>query len=211
MQEGVNLLVPRMPNNKRKLLPLPYPENLIMTLLDGMIDSIEVTPEMQAGLEYALTTLTDVEREVLKLRFEEHMTYAQIGVVRGRDGGGARQRESNAFRKLRQPRLLGCILYGKKGFEEMGYVFRWPWQDPPPKPEPPDPKVYAIPFEELDLSIRSFNNLRRAGYEVVGDIVNLTYEAILAIPYLPRKNCNEIAWKLWHLGLRDTCWKYFQQ
>lgn len=203
-------MVPRMPNNKRKLLPLPYPQNLILTLIDGLIESIEVTPDMETGLEYALSTLTDIEREILKLRYEGRLTYDQIGEVRGRDGGGARQRESNAFRKLRRPPMIGYILYGKEGFAKMDYIFHWPWKEPPPKKEPPDEKTYAIPFEELDLTVRSFNNLRRAGYEVVGDIVNLSYEEILKIPYLPRKNCNEIAWKLWHLGFEDTCWKYFQ-
>ena len=203
-------MVPRMPNNKRKLLPLPYPQNLILTLIDGLIESIEVTPDMETGLEYALSTLTDIEREILKLRFEGRLTYEQIGEVRGRSGSGARHGETNAFRKLRRPPMIGYILYGKEGFAKMDYIFYWPWKEPPPKKEPPDAKVYEIPFEELDLTVRSFNNLRRAGYEVVGDIVNLSYEEILNIPYLPRKNCNEIAWKLWHLGLKDTCWKYFQ-
>ena len=203
-------MVPRMPNNKRKLLPLPYPQNLILTLTDGLIESIEVTPDMEAGLEYALSTLTDIEREILKLRFEGRLTYEQIGEVRGRSGSGARHGETNAFRKLRRPPMIGYILYGKEGFAKMDYIFYWPWKEPPPKKEPPDAKVYAIPFEELDLTVRSFNNLRRAGYEVVGDIVNLSYEEILKIPYLPRKNCNEIAWKLWHLGFEDTGWKYFQ-
>ena len=104
-------MVPRMPNNKRKLLPLPYPQNLILTLIDGLIESIEVTPDMETGLEYALSTLTDIEREILKLRYEGRLTYDQIGEVRGRDGGGARQRESNAFRKLRRPPMIGYILY----------------------------------------------------------------------------------------------------
>jgi len=203
-------MVKPTPSRKREFLPLPYPQNLIITLADGLIDTFEVTEDIQAGLDFALSTLTDVEREVLKLRYEDRLTYAQIGAVRERSKNGARDTETNAFRKLRRPPMIGYILYGKKGFEEKDYIFHWPWQDPPPKPEPPSSDVLKIPFEELDFSIRSFNNLRRAGYEFVGDIVNLTYEEIQAIPYLPPKNCNEIAWKLWHLGLKNTCWKYFQ-
>lgn len=175
-----------------------------------MLESYEITSDIQVGLEYALATLTDIEREVLKLRFEDRLTYAQIGAVRERTGKGACGAENNAMRKLRRTPMIGYILYGKEGFTEMDHIFHWPWQDPPPKIEPPDPKVYTIPFEELDLTVRSFNALRRAGYEYIGDIVSLTYDQILEIPYLPRKNCNEIAWKLWHLGLKDTCWKYFQ-
>ena len=204
-------MVERQPSIKRKLLSKPYPENLILTLMIGIMESIEVTSDMQMGLDYALATLTDVEREVLRLRFEDRLTYAQIGSIRERTGKSACGVENNAMRKLRRPPMIGYILYGKERFTEMDHVFHWPWEAPPPKIEPPNQKVSTIPFEELDLTVRSFNNLRRAGYEYVGDIINLTYDQILKIPYLPRKNCNEIAWKLWNLGFKDTCWKYFQQ
>lgn len=43
-------MVPPRPSNKRKLLQLPYPENLLMTLLEGIVDSIEVTPDRQSNL-----------------------------------------------------------------------------------------------------------------------------------------------------------------
>ena len=202
-------MVPPRPSNKRKLLQLPYPENLLMTLLEGIVESIEVTPDIQAGLEYALTKLTEVEQEVLKLRFQERLTYENIGKVRGKTGHSACGTENNAMRKLRRTTLRGYILYGKEGFESMDCVFHHPGEAPPPPKSEPDPKVLLIPFEELDLSVRSFNSLRRAGYEFVGDIVNLTYEQITKIRSFPRKNCIEVAFKLWELGLKDTCWKNF--
>ena len=45
-------MVPPRPSNKRKLLQLPYPENLLMTLLEGIVETIDVTPDKQAGLDY---------------------------------------------------------------------------------------------------------------------------------------------------------------
>ena len=39
----------------------------------------------------------------------------------------------------------------------------------------------GVRFEELDLSVRSFNCLRRAGYVTIGDIVDLTEEEIVAV------------------------------
>jgi len=202
-------MVPRRSSNKRKLLQLPYPENLLMTLLEGVVETIEVTPDIQAGLDYALSTLTEVEQEVLQLRFQNRLTYAEIGEIRERSDHAACSTENNAMRKLPHLSLRGYVLYGKEGFEAMDCVFHHPGETPPTLKVEPDPKVLLISFEELDLSVRSFNSLRRAGYEFVGDIVNLTYEQITNIRSFPRKNCLEVAYKLKALGLKDTCWKDF--
>lgn len=202
-------MVERRPSIKRKLLLKPYPENLILTLMLGNMDAFEVTPDIQVGLEYALSELTEVEQEVLLLRFQGHLTYEKIGEVRGRSSHGACGIENNAMRKLRHSSRLGYILYGKEGFEARNCVFHFPWKEPPPEPKESDPKILLVPFEELDLSIGSFNTLRRAGYEFVGDIVDLTYEQILQIKRLSRKNCMEIAENLRSIGLKHTAWKDF--
>ena len=202
-------MVPPRPSNKRKLLQLPYPENLLMTLLEGIVETIDVTPDKQAGLDYALSKLTEVEQEVLKLRFQERLTYDEIGKVRGKTGHSACGTENNAMRKLRRTTLRGYILYGKEGFEAMDCVFYPPGEIPPPPKEEPDPKLLALPFEELDLSVGAFNTLRRAGYEFVGDIINLSYDQILQINRLSRKRIEEIAAKLRFLGVRNTAWREF--
>lgn len=194
---------------RKQLLSKSYPENLILTIIRGRLDSIEVTLDIQEGLRFALSTLTDIEQETMALRFRQHLTYRQISEIRRCTDSNIRYLEKNALRKLRQVRLLGYILYGKAGYAEMEYVFHWPWEPAPPKKEPPDPKVLAMPLEELGLSIGTFNILRRAGYELVGDIVNLSYEEILGIKFFARKNSREIAWKLWDFDLEETCWRYF--
>ena len=83
-----------------------------MTLLEGIVDSIEVTPDRQAGLDYALSKLTEVEQEVLKLRFQERLTYDEIGKVRGKTGHSACGTENNAMRKLRRTTLHSGIFSG---------------------------------------------------------------------------------------------------
>ena len=202
-------MVPPRPSNKRKLLQLPYPENLLMTLLEGIVETIDVTPDKQAGLDYALSKLTEVEQEVLKLRFQERLTYDEIGKVRGKTGHSACGTENNAMRKLRRTTLRGYILYGKEGFEATDCVLCPSSENPPPRTDTPDPKVLDLPFEELDLSVGAFNTLRRAGYEFVGDIVDLSYDQILQINRLSRKRIEEIAAKLRFLGVRNTAWREF--
>ena len=202
-------MVPSRPSNKRKLLQLPYPENLLMTLLEGIVETIDVTPDRQAGLDYALSKLTEVEQEVLKLRFQERLTYDEIGKVRGKTGHSACGTENNAMRKLRRTTLRGYILYGKEGFEAMDCVFYPTGEIPPSRTDTPAPNVLARPLEELDLSVGAFNTLRRAGYEFVGDIVDLSYDQILQINRLSRKRIEEVAAKLRFLGVRNTAWREF--
>ena len=201
-------MVPRKPSNKRKLLQLPYPENLLMKLLEGIVESIDVTADRQAGLDYALSKLTEVEQEVLRFRFQERLTYAEIGKVRGKSDHSACGTENNAMRKLRQTSLRGYIVFGKEGFETMDCVYPSPGT-PSTKTEDPDPKVLLLPFEELDLSIGAFNILRRAGYETVRDILYLTSEQIMKIKGFSRKRSAEIAAKLRSLGLRNTAWNEY--
>lgn len=207
--QGSGIMVEYRSSIKRKYLAKPYPENLILTILQGNIDLFEITPDIQAGLEHALAELTQVEQEVLQLRFQEHLTYERIGAVRGRSSHGACGTENNAMRKLRRTSLRGFILYGKEGFEAMDCVFYPPGEIPPPQKEEPDPQLLALPFEELDLSVGALNTLRRAGYGVVGDIVNLSYDQILQINRLSRKRIEEVAAKLRFLGVWNTAWREF--
>ena len=202
-------MVPPRPSNKRKLLQLPYPENLLMTLLEGIVETIDVTPDRQAGLDYALSKLTEVEQEVLKLRFQERLTYDEIGKVRGKTGHSACGTENNAMRKLRRTTLRGYILYGKEGFEAIDCVLYPPGVNPPPATDTTDPQLLLLPFEKIDLSVGAFNTLRRAGYEFVGDIVDLSYDQILQINRLSRKRIEEIAVKLQYIGVRNTAWREF--
>lgn len=208
MKRGVHK-VKHQASIKRLFLSKPYPENLILTIMQGEMESYDVTEDIQAGVDYALAELTDVEREVLKLRFQNQMTYSEIGEVRGRTRNAACGTENNALRKLRHSSRCGYVLYGKKGFEAMGCKLRYPWEEVPREPEKPDLQVLLTPLETMNFSVRSFNTLRRAGYVLVKDIIDLSYEQILHIKNLPRKNCMEIAAELRKLGISNTAWRDF--
>lgn len=65
----------------------------------------------------------------------------------------------------------------------------------------PPEKVLNITIEELDLSVRSFNCLKRVGINTVGDLVNLTEEDLMRIRNLGRGCFNEILEKIHSLGI----------
>lgn len=62
-------------------------------------------------------------------------------------------------------------------------------------------KVFEMTIEELDLSVRSFNCLKRAGINTVEDLANKTEEEMMKVRNLGRKSLEEVINKLATLGL----------
>ena len=59
----------------------------------------------------------------------------------------------------------------------------------------------ALPVEELQLTLRSYNSLRREGIHTVGDLTSRTREELLAIDNIGPASVEEIRQKLATLGL----------
>ena len=62
-------------------------------------------------------------------------------------------------------------------------------------------KVLEMTIEELDLSVRSFNCLKRAGINTVEDLTNRSEEDMMKVRNLGRKSLDEVIGKLASLGL----------
>ena len=62
-------------------------------------------------------------------------------------------------------------------------------------------KVLELSIEELDLSVRSYNCLKRAGINTVEDLASKTEEDMMKVRNLGRKSKEEILQKLAELGL----------
>ncbi len=69
------------------------------------------------------------------------------------------------------------------------------------RPEVQRDKVLEMTIEELDLSVRSFNCLKRAGIDTVEDLINRTEEDMIKVRNLGRKSLEEVIQKLASLGL----------
>ena len=68
---------------------------------------------------------------------------------------------------------------------------------PPPQLEPPSviKPLYDKPIEELDLSVRVFNSLKRTGITSVGDVIDMLQrgsDAMLAIRNFGEKSLDEL-------------------
>lgn len=69
------------------------------------------------------------------------------------------------------------------------------------RPETQKEKVLEMTIEELDMSVRSFNCLKRAGIDTVEDLTNRTEEDMIKVRNLGKKSLEEVIQKLQSLGL----------
>ena len=62
-----------------------------------------------------------------------------------------------------------------------------------------------FPIEELELGVRSYNCLKRAGIQTIGDLVQKSENELSAIPNFGRKSIEEVkeTLRVRGLGLRD--------
>jgi DNA-directed RNA polymerase subunit alpha len=69
------------------------------------------------------------------------------------------------------------------------------------RPEVKKEKVLEMTIEELDLSVRSFNCLKRAGIDTVEDLIERSEEDMMKVRNLGRKSLEEVIQKLASLDL----------
>ena len=62
-------------------------------------------------------------------------------------------------------------------------------------------KVLEMSIEDLELSVRSFNCLKRAGISTVEDITNMTESEMMKVRNLGKKSLDEVTFKIRSLGL----------
>ena len=61
-------------------------------------------------------------------------------------------------------------------------------------------KALEMTIEELELSVRSFNCLKRAGINTVDDLINKSPEDMMKVRNLGKKSFDEVKAKLQSLG-----------
>ena len=62
-------------------------------------------------------------------------------------------------------------------------------------------KVLEMTIEDLDMSVRSFNCLKRAGIDTVEDLTKRTESEMIKFRNLGKKSLDEVIQKLHSLGL----------
>ena len=208
---------------KRQILKEDYPKNLVMAVIDDYdLELPEFTPDVVAGINYAVSTLDEREQMILYLRYVEKKTLKEIGEHFGFKQERSRQIEVRALRKLRTPVNWKYITLGVQGFTKMlcdsayeqghqvGYTegYKQGLEDGPKGITKTgfSVNVLALPIECLNLSTRAYNALMRAEYHVLGDITELDFYSIYHIKNLGVAQRHEVAVGLNKYGLSPTEW-----
>ena len=103
----------RMPERVKTAKKPDYPMNLIKDL---KLEITELSHDQQVGLAYALSVLNTKEQELIRLRYEEGLTFAAVGSRVGRSGTSCSSHIKKDLRKLSKEGIIGWIKLGYEGY-----------------------------------------------------------------------------------------------
>lgn len=216
----------------------PYPYNLLDDIFKEQWCEV-VTQDQLDGIEQALTTLTERERQGIDGYYKRGLTLEGVGREFNITRERTRQILAKALRKLRHPARKNLIVYGLETAKEMSEIGKLKreltameyalnqWQtELDARAELMgyrDRKINGVPeffgadkgdgseithglqnigIEDLELSVRSYNCLKRAGVDTVADILKLSEEEMTEIRNLGKKSLFEVIDTMHALGLR---------
>lgn len=188
-----------------------FPDNLLREIFPGK--TIAKPHDFKESFAYVLATLTDNERNVIYDRFRDGYTLREEGDRLGVTQERIRQIEAKAKRKIAEKKeylTLGvegiaqreretAFAQGsrlmqeqmKKALENHNREITRQEEDRPP---------LVKPVEEMGLSNRSYNALKRAGLNTAYDILELTNSELYELRNIGRRSACEIIEKLKGLG-----------
>ena len=195
-----------MKNTKEKK---EYPKNLLSQVFVNGLPN-EMPDDVALVLEYIIQkTLTEREGRVLDMRYKRYMTMAAIGEEYGLRAERIRQIEAKGVRKLRHPSRSRYILMGMEGYinylrdtavderlreykKEIISLEKKIAELTDTEYEEEKNELENAPLAELDLSVRTFNILYRAGYSTVKELLDADAEKIVSLPNLGLKNFSDL-------------------
>lgn len=207
-----------------------YPYNLIAYVLCGdrylkdekvRKDTADAVYSVYVpGFLESVNSLGERDREILEYRFKRGLTLEKTGKIYGVTRDRIRQIEARAVRKLRSPqfwkewkmdtmhtvlditkerdalRTENALL--KKRLSEIADMTGM--DSAMPEEESPSEKK-DIRIEDLNLSIRSYSCLKRAGVNYVSDVKDWTVEDFMKVRRLGQKSMEEIIGSLKEHGI----------
>ena len=194
-----------------------FPINIIDTL---NLDLTSCVSEIENRLEWLFKNacFTDREQFIFYKRFKEYLTLEDVGKLMDITRERVRQIEAKMLRKMKRfARYLELGEYAdkvklvKKEYEE--YVEKmkplWTYESALAyikEYENSHEEIKVLPktnieLEDLDLSVRSWNCLRRCGVRKVEELLQICEEDLMRIRNMGKKSLKEIKDKLAKIGL----------
>lgn len=211
-----------------------FPFNLIADVfhMETQEEIESITDRSAAGAFIAMSLLPEEEKTVLMLWYERRLPNSKISETLGVTVDRARMLREKALRRLRHPSRSRYIRNGfladedeREKYKRQGYndgyedglkdglnaglsLCLTEEERTARKQITAAEMIERGCMEELDLNVRSYNCLRRAGCWTIADVLALTREQILAIRGLGVGTISVVADTLCHFGLsKGTAWE----
>lgn len=197
----------------KKDIRYDYPRNLMAAIMqqDYYNDKL---PDIE-DVTNTLLTLLPHERNVIEFRYRDGLTLKETGENLGVTNERIRQIELKALRKLRHKSRLNNLVYVQVKASDYNALLNEVRKlradvsrlmiEMDTDPDFIIKKNKQVPIEDLNLSIRPYNCLLRAGINTIGDI--LTHD-LLRVRNLGRKSLREIVNAVESYGFSDEMSKY---
>jgi len=212
---------------KPSIVEVEYPYNLLIAIVgtSKLQAPLNMTDDRIRGLQYAISTLDPREYEILMYRYNSKLTLRAIGDIYGLSVERMRQVENKALRKLRTPSRWNYIQLGvagywqqrKKQYFDQGYRtgyldgYRTGVKDEKENKTSAytnNPSLDLL-IENLELSTRAFQCLRRMQCSRIGDVAEQSADNILKTRNMGKITMDEIARALHKLNITGTEWDQF--
>ena len=207
-----------------------YPINLLVATMGLNLESEDWPSDIWdydiRQFKYLVTLLTDREQKVIQMRYQLGMTLDEVAIAFDLGRERIRQIQMKAQRKLRGwSAKKGILVVDRQKYEELRdekrhlmaeydkllskYEVLYKASDKVIPDGLPVVEIHRLTLEELDLSVRSYNCLKRAGLQTLKDILdfdenqqNVEYDnqyghTWMTIRNLGKKSVMEIAKKVY--------------
>lgn len=185
-----------------------FPENIleeigINKVSEKKIDYSELAMDQMKGLQYAVSQMKVRDSMILLCRYEDKMTYKEIGERFSITGERVQQLVTKGLRKLRHPMRYSYIVWGYDTYNQMlaekrKQVARLKKEDI----EKSGDDILQIDLAALQLSIKTWNILNRIGIHTIGELINVLEKGQEELQIRMGKRCfSEMIYSLEELGL----------
>ncbi len=194
----------------RVIFGFMFPETLIESLdFDERADISYIENHIEENLDLALKTIPERSANMFKLAYKYGYTYEAIALRENITRERVRQIVMKTLFRLRLSQRKNILQYGQEYFdlqeniEHLKVEFRKKIDELKYKIANPeiieikkDDLVDYSKIENLDLSVRSYNCLKRAGINTVDELTQKTEEEMMRVRNLGRKSLKEVKEKL---------------
>lgn len=165
-----------------------YPKNVLEDIFDTSNYEQLIKTDYNLcveGLEFCISSLSEREKIIICERYKDGISLRDIGNMHGITGTRARDIIRKSLRRIRSKQ--GYIIYGIDGFEKIK------------RKEKEEKNLNKTDIVNIELSVRTYNCLARAGIEKLEDIKSM--EQLMEMRNAGAKTIEEIVEKLKEYGI----------